>query len=106
MVTRHAWSPELIGATFGHPGQRAFNVIRNWQPSETHDDSFVQNADVEIWDGSDYVAPTEGVFGEQRLRMRVGVTKSVSEATVTYTHFTEIGTIRFPRIDVSPEQGS
>jgi hypothetical protein len=102
-VTRHAWSPALIGATFGHPGSSRFNPYRGWPPPESFNDSMVQSAEVEIWDGADYVTPSESVFGEQRLRMRVGVTKSVSEATVTYTHLTEIGTIQFPRVDITPE---
>jgi hypothetical protein len=105
MVTRHAWSPALVGATFGHPESRGYNPFRGWPPPEAYDGS-VQNADVEIWDGSEYVPPSDNVFGEQRLRMRIGVTRSVSEATVTYTHFTEIGTIPIPRVDITPDKGS
>ena len=105
IVTRHAWSPQLIGAAGPRPPGRPGNRFRGWPPGDEFDGA-VQHAEIELWTGSDYEPPDDQVYGRQRLRLRVGVTREVRTVTITYAHFTDIGEVRLPRIDVSPGRGS
>jgi hypothetical protein len=65
----------------------------------------VQHSDIEIWTEDGYQPPAEEVFGEHRLRLRVGVGRDVRAITLTYVHFTNLGEVNLPRIDVTPGQG-
>ena len=47
----------------------------------------------------------EPLYGEQRLRLRIGVTRAVRAVTITYAQFTELGVVPLPRIDVRPGDG-
>jgi hypothetical protein len=47
----------------------------------------------------------QDVVGEQRLCLRVGVAREVTAVTITYAHFTELGQVPIPRIDVRPSEG-
>ena len=62
----------------------------------------VQNLPAEVWNGYEYDTPTEALFGEQRLCMRVGVTRSIRAVTIAYAQFTNLGVVELPRIDVPP----
>ena len=103
IVHRQSWAPHLIGAARRRLQPERSNPFRVWPPMDQFA-NLLQNAPAEVWDGSDF-AETEGeVFGEQRLRMRFAVTPDVNSVTITYAHYTEIGEVRLPRIDVTPER--
>ena len=89
---RRAHGPKLSGPT-------RFVVGPRWTSSP----GASQNTPVEVWDGDEYAVPDAAVFGEQRLRMRIGVTRDIRTVTLTYAQFTDIGQIQIPRIDVFPE---
>lgn len=104
MVNRQGWSPMMISAAARPPRLRSGNPFRDWSPDgDWANMESVQSAEVEIWDSTEYVEPSEQVFGEQRLRMRIGVSRNISEVVVIYVHYTQIGTISIPRINVHPE---
>jgi hypothetical protein len=105
MVTRPGWTPHLVGAVGPRPPGRPANPFRGWPPADQFPGG-VQQHGVEVWTGTDYDDPDDQVYGEQRLRLRVGVTRDVRTVTITYAHFTAIGEVRLPRIDVSPGRGS
>jgi hypothetical protein len=105
IVHRRAWSPQLIGAVGPRPPLRFANAFASWSPLEQFPGS-VQHVTTEVWTGTGYETPEEQqVYGELRLRLRVGVTRDVRAVTVTYAQFTDIGEVPLPRIDVSPGQG-
>jgi hypothetical protein len=104
MVNRHGWNPGMISAVVRAPNLRSSDPFRGWSTSDDwNDQTIVQSADVEIWDNGEYVAPNDTVFNEQRLRLRIGVSRTVTAAVLVYFHFTQIGTISIPRIDIRPE---
>lgn len=103
MVTRRAWNPGLVGATGPRPPLTSANPFRGWPPPDQFPGGVVCHFDAEVWDGKEYQPGAEQVFGEQRLRLRVGVARSVSEVTVTYAHFVDVGRVPIPRLNISPE---
>jgi hypothetical protein len=105
MVTRKAWNPYLIGAVGPRPPLQSTNPFRGWPPPDQFPDS-VQSEEAELWTGSEYGRLESHVFGEQRLRLRVGVTRDVRAVTITYAHFTDIGEVPLPRIDLPPDRRS
>ncbi|MBO0698706.1 MAG: hypothetical protein J2P46_09950 [Zavarzinella sp.] len=105
MVTRQAWTPPLVGAVGPRPPLRGSNPFRGWPPAEQFPGS-VQSVGTEVWTGSAYEPPGESVFGEQRLRLTVGVTRDVRAVTITYAHFTDIGEVPLPRIDLPSDRHS
>lgn len=99
--------PDMIGARFIRPGKRTEDPSAFWPANgATMDFDRVQHGGVKIWDGIEYVEPSESVFGEQRLRLSVGIDSEVNEATIVYANFTEIGKVRFPRMNITPESTS
>jgi hypothetical protein len=105
IVHRRAWSPQLISAVGPRPPLGSANPFRGWPPRDQFIGS-VQHIMAEVWTGTDYEAPEEHQFyGELRLRLCVGVTRDIRAVTITYAHFTDIGEVALPRIDVSPGQG-
>jgi hypothetical protein len=103
IVTRHGWSPQLIGAVGPRPRLGSTSPFRGWPPPDQFPDT-VQSLSAEVWTGAGYEDPTEVVFGEQRLRMRVGVTRTVRSVTITYAQFTDLGEVPLPRLDLPPER--
>lgn len=103
IVHRRAWTPGLIGAVGPRPDLRSANPFRGWPPPEQFDLTHVQNAPAELFDGENFGREREQVFGEARLQMRVGVARNISAVTITYAHFTNIGIVPIPRIDIRPE---
>jgi hypothetical protein len=103
MVTRHAWNPYLIGAVGPRPPLGSSNPFRGWPPPEQFPDS-VQCHEAELWAGSEFGPLEAHVFGEQRLRLRVGVTRATQAVTITYAHFTDIGQVQLPRIDLPSDR--
>jgi hypothetical protein len=102
IVHRQAWNPQMLGALGGaRPGQRSRHPFLSWPPGD-FDLAAVNAAEIEVWNGTEYEISDSELFGEQRLRMRVGVARNVAAITITYAHFTELGEVRIPRIDVSP----
>src|SRR5439155_12212885 len=98
IVTRQAWSPQMIGAVGPRPPLERVNPFRGWpRPEQFSDD--VQNTEADVWTGSDYEPPTEAVYGEHRLRMRVGVTRAVRAVTIVYAQFADLGVVQLPRLD-------
>ena len=106
IVNRRGWSPAMISATATSPNSRLLNPFRGWPREDFVDLNTVQPGVVDIWDGANYVTPIEMIFGEQRLRMHVGVARRVQVVTLIYAQYTEIGEITIPRIDVRPESQS
>jgi hypothetical protein len=86
----------------GRPPTNRLGPFGGW-PTQDGFFTHVQSADVEVWDGSEYQPDADQVYGEQRLRMRIGVARDVTAVTITYAHFTELGQVPIPRIDVPPE---
>jgi len=105
MITRQGWTPHLIGAVGPRPPMRSANPFRGW-PAAAQFPGSVESAGTELWTGSEYETPENQVFGEQRLRLRVGVTRDVRAVTITYAHFTDIGEVPLPRIDLPPDRRS
>lgn len=102
MVTRRAWSPGMIEAVGPRPPLGSADPFRGWPPPDQFPGS-VRTAEVEAWDGQAYRPETEQLFGERRLRLWVGVSRSVSEVTITYAHFVDVGRVPIPRLNISPE---
>jgi hypothetical protein len=100
IVTRRGWTVQLIGAVGDRPPMRSSNPFRGWPPPDQFPWS-VEHAPAEVWNGSEYEDPAGPMYGEQRLRLRVGVTRDVRAVTITYAHFTDIGEVPLPRMDVS-----
>jgi hypothetical protein len=104
IVTRRGWSPQLIGAVGPRPQLGSTSPFRGW-PSPGQFPDAVLSLSAEVWTGSEYETPVEMVFGEQRLRMRVGVTRTVQSVTITYAQFTDLGVLQLPRIDPTGADG-
>jgi hypothetical protein len=104
IVTRQAWTPQMIGAVGPRPPLDRMNPFRGWPPPGQFS-ADVRNTEPDVWTGSDYEPPGEAVYGEQRLRMRVGVTRAVRAITIVYAQFTDLGVVPLPIIDVSPGGG-
>ena len=101
IVHRPSWSPAFISAVGPRPPLDRVNPFRGLPPPDqfTWD---VQNTPPDVWTGSDWDDSRESVFGEQRLRMRVGVTRAVRAVTIVYAQFTDLGVVPLPIIDVTP----
>ena len=104
IMTRRGWSPQLIGAVGPRPALGSTGPFRGWPPPDQFPDT-VQGQGAEVWTGTGYADPAEQVFGEQRLRLRIGVTRAVRAVTIVYAQFTELGVVALPRIDVTPGDG-
>jgi hypothetical protein len=104
IVVRRAWSPQFVGAVGPRPPLGRPNPFGGWPPPDQFTDA-VRNAPVGVWTGSDYELAGESLYGEQRLRLRVGVTRAVRAVTIVYALFTELGVVPLPRIDVRPGDG-
>jgi hypothetical protein len=100
VVNRQAWSPGFISAVGPRAQRPSANPFRGWPSPDILDDSLVQCASTEFIDDDGVVAERHQVFGEGRLRMHIGVAQSISTVTITYAHFTDIGIVPIPRIDV------
>ncbi|HVK13516.1 MAG TPA: hypothetical protein VM597_32515 [Gemmataceae bacterium] len=104
MVHRTAWNPGLL--TFSVPkadrpratGLPAF--FEQFAPGE------VLMNEMQVWDGAAEVEMDAETFGAARLRARVGVGRKIGTLLLVYAHFTEVGEIRIPRIDVTPGRES
>src|SRR5262245_14826319 len=105
IVHRRAWCPQMISAVGARPELKRANPFRGWPPPDLFTD-FVHNTLPEVWDGTEFTISEAEIFGERRLRMRIGVTRKVQTATLTYAQYTDIGEVRIPRIDVFPEPTS
>ena len=99
IVHRPSWSPAFISAVGRKPPLAQANPFRGWPPPDTFSDT-VQNAPAEVWTDTDWDAEVNQVYGQQRMRMRVGVTRTVREVTIVYAQFTELGVVRLPIVDV------
>ena len=104
IVTRRGWSPQLIGAVGPSPLLGSTSPFRGW-PAPDQFSGDIQSLPAQVWTGAEYEEPTEMVFGEQRLRMRVGVTRAVRSVTIAYAQFTDLGVVQLPRIDPSGADG-
>jgi hypothetical protein len=104
IVTRQGWNPPLIGAVDPRAPLEQMNPFRGWPPPDQVT-SDVHNTPAEVWTGYEYEQPEEALFGEHRLRMRVGVAGRIHAVTITYAHFTNLGEVPLPRIDVRPGDG-
>jgi hypothetical protein len=104
IVTRQSWTPQMIGAVGSRPPLGRLNLFRGWPAPEQFTDD-VQSSEPELWTGYDYEPSGEAVYGEQRLRMRVGVTRAVRSVTIVYAQFTDLGVVLLPRLDISPGGG-
>jgi hypothetical protein len=100
VVNRQAWSPGFISAVAPRSGTPSANPFRGWPSPEMLEDTQVQCASTEFVDEDGIVAERHQVFGEGRLRIQVGVARNISAVTITYAHFTDIGIVPIPRIDV------
>jgi len=101
IVHRRSWSPQMLGALGAQPDQRNRHPYLSWPP-DFENLAAVNVAEIEVWNGTDYEITDAELYGEQRLRLRVGVARNVAAIVITYAHFTELGEVRIPRIDVSP----
>jgi hypothetical protein len=101
IVHRPSWSPAFIGAVGPRPPLDRVNPFRGWPPADqfTWD---VQNTPPEVWAEDGWDEEVNQVFGEQRLRMRVGVTRAVRAVTIVYAQFTDLGVVQLPIVDVTP----
>ena len=107
MRHRNGWSPDYISAHYVPLGKQLENPMGGWSTNiATMDLDLVLNGDVEIWDGVEYVSPSETVFGDQRLRFHVGVAAQVNEVRIVYATLTEIGKVQLPRINIAPDSTS
>jgi hypothetical protein len=103
IVHRQSWSPQMISAVGPRIEPVRSSPFYGW-PLVGRFSGSVQNSFAELWDGTEYSeSEQEEVFGERRLRMRIGVAREVQTVTLTYAYYTDIGEVRIPRIDVSPE---
>lgn len=104
ILTRRGWTPQLIGAVGPRPRLGTTSPFRGWPPPDQFPETFV-SLPAQVWTGGEYADPSETVFGEQRLRMRVGVTRAVRSVTIAYAQFTDLGVIDLHRIDSSGADG-
>jgi hypothetical protein len=102
IVNRKAWIPQFIGATGPRPELRRSNPFHGWPPPAQFTNN-VRHTAAEVWDGAEFVTSEREIFGEHRLRLRVGVTREVRTVTITYAQYTDIGEVQIPRIDVFPD---
>lgn len=98
IVTRRGWSPQLVGAVGPRPGSTG--PFGGWPPPDPVPGD-VPSLGPDAWTGSDWADPDGTVFGERRLRLRVGVARNVRAVTITYARFTELGLINLPPIEPS-----
>jgi hypothetical protein len=103
IVNRKAWVPQFIGAAGPRPELRRSNPFRGWPPPDQFTDN-VHHTAAQVWDGAEFAHSEREIFGEHRLRLRVGVTREVRTVTITYAQYTDIGEVQIPRIDVLPDQ--
>lgn len=101
VVVRPSWSPAFVSAVGPRPPLGRANPFRGWPPADqfTWD---VQNTPPEVWAEDGWDEDVSQVFGEQRLRMRVGVTRAVRAVTIVYAQFTDLGVVQLPIVDVTP----
>ena len=104
IVSRPGWRPQMIGAVGPRPRLGSTSPFRGWPSPGQFRDS-VLSLPPQVWTGSGYLDLSETVFGEQRLRMRVGVTRAVRSVTITYVQFTDLGEVQLPRIDLTGADG-
>ena len=102
IVHRPSWSPAFISAVGPRPPLDRMNPFRGRPPPG----QFAWNvqytpAAVRTDDGW-WDEEVNQVFGEQRLRMRVGVTRAVRAVTIVYAQFTDLGVVPLPIVDVTP----
>ena len=102
IMNRKAWVPQFVGATGPRPELRRSNPFRGWPPPDQFTDN-VHHTAAEVWDGAEFVSSEREVFGEHRMRLRIGVTREVRTVTITYAQYTDIGEVQIPRIDVLPD---
>jgi hypothetical protein len=98
IVTRRGWRPQLIGAVGPRSPLESASPFRGWPPPDQFP-GHVQSLPAQVWTGAEYEEAIERVFGEQRLRMRIGVTRTVRSVTITYAQLTDLGVIDLPRIE-------
>lgn len=106
VVHRHAWSPSSISAIAPRTHPPSANPFRGWPSPETLDNSNVQCASTEFIEEDGVAVERHQVFGEGRLRMQVGVASEILAITITYAHFTDIGIVPIPRIDIRPDSAT
>ncbi|HKA08160.1 MAG TPA: hypothetical protein VKD71_12955 [Gemmataceae bacterium] len=103
IVNRKAWVPQFVGACGPRPELRRSNPFRGWPPPDQFTDN-VHHTAAQVWDGAEFASSEREVFGEHRIRLRIGVTREIRTVTITYTPYTDIGVVQIPRIDVFPDQ--
>lgn len=86
-ANREAWMPSMLSVSA--VGDDAEGDESDFEPATLADD-----------DPDD--EPPEQLFGEQRLRMLVGVAPRVDRVQLVYAGFTPVGEISFPRINLRP----
>jgi hypothetical protein len=102
IVHRRGWMPQLVGVVGPRAELARANPFRGWPLAMQFTDA-VQYTPAQVWDGVEFAESGMDVFGEQRLRMRVGVARDVRAVTISYAQYTDLGQAQIPRIDVSPE---
>ena len=100
IVHRPSWSPPFVSAIRERPPLDRVNPFGGWPPDNFTGD--VQTMPPEVWADPDWDDEVNQVFGEQRLRMRVGVTRAVRAVTIVYAQFTDLGVVQLPIVDVTP----
>jgi hypothetical protein len=105
IVNRKAWIPHFIGASGPRPELRRSNPFRGWPPPGQFPDN-VHHTPAQVWDGAEFATSEREIFGEHRIRLRVGVTREVRTVTITYAQYTDVGEVQIPRIDVFPDLSS
>ena len=101
VVHRPSWSPAFVSAVSGRPPLARMNAFRGWPPPDLFPDG-VETAPPEVWTDDGWDEEVNQVFGEQRLRLRVGVTRAVRAVTIVYAQFTDLGVVPLPIVDVTP----
>jgi hypothetical protein len=101
IVHRPSWSPAFVGAVGPRPPLGRINPFRGWPPPDQFTGD-VQNTPPEVWAEGGWDDEVNQVFGEQRLRMRVGVARAVRAVTIVYAQFTDLGAVPLPIVDVTP----
>jgi hypothetical protein len=101
IVHRPSWSPAFVSAVGRRSPLARANPFRGWPPTDAFADA-VQATPPEVWTDPDWDAEVNQVYGQQMLRLRVGVTRAVREVTIVYAQFTELGVVRLPIVDVRP----
>jgi hypothetical protein len=101
IVHRPSWSPAFVGAVGPRPPLGRINPFRGWPPPDQFTGD-VQNTPPEVWAEGGWDDEVNQVFGEQRLRMRVGVARAVRAVTIVYAQFTDLGVVPLPIVDVTP----